>query len=150
VPALFVLLSDSFTFCLFNFPSYCSIIEREAYFDCISTRHLWRIKIQFGILQDKYPMPFFNKKPQAADANTATAVGSNNASASEKPGLKGLMSRRNRQPVQPTQEQAAYGHDNLNRRPTFGQWLKGTIVDIITMVIMGVIGLGVSVAFIST
>ncbi|KAM0691073.1 hypothetical protein Q7P36_009844 [Cladosporium allicinum] len=89
-------------------------------------------------------MPFFNKKPQAADANTATAVGNNNnAPGTEKSGLKGLMSRRNREPAQPTQEQAAYGHDNLNRRPTFGQWLKGTIVDIITMVIMGVIGLGV-------
>jgi diacylglycerol diphosphate phosphatase/phosphatidate phosphatase len=96
-------------------------------------------------------MPFFNKKPQAADANTATAVGSNNAPASEKPGLKGLMSRRSRQPAQPTtQERAACGHDNLNRRPTFGQWLKGTIVDIITMVIMGVIGLGVSIVFTST
>jgi diacylglycerol diphosphate phosphatase/phosphatidate phosphatase len=91
-------------------------------------------------------MPFFNKKPQAADANTATAMGNNGAPATEKSGLKGLMSRRNRQPAPPTQEQVAYGHDNLNRRPKFGQWLKGTIVDIITMVIMGVIGLGVSTA----
>lgn len=28
-------------------------------------------------------------------------------------------------------------------RPTFGQWLKYTWLDIVTMVIMGVIGLGV-------
>ena len=31
----------------------------------------------------------------------------------------------------------------LNRRPTFGQWLKVTWLDILTMVILGVIGLGV-------
>ena len=33
------------------------------------------------------------------------------------------------------------GH--LNRRPSFGQWLKATWLDLITMVCMGVIGLGV-------
>lgn len=31
-----------------------------------------------------------------------------------------------------------------SRRPTFGQWLKCTWLDILTMVIMGAIGLGVS------
>jgi hypothetical protein len=34
--------------------------------------------------------------------------------------------------------------DTLNSRPTFGQWAKGTWVDIMTMVIFGAIGLGVS------
>jgi hypothetical protein len=29
-------------------------------------------------------------------------------------------------------------------RPSFGQWLKVTWLDIVTMVIMGVLGLGVS------
>ena len=125
-----------------------SFIQKEAYLDRISIHHPLR---EHASSQDIFTpranqMPFFNKKPQAADANTATAVGNNNnAPATEKSGLKGLMSRRNREPAQPTQDQAAYGHDNLNRRPTFGQWLKGTIVDIITMVIMGVIGLGVCI-----
>lgn len=88
-------------------------------------------------------MPFFNRKPQAADANTATSVGGNNAPTTEKTGLKGLLYRRTRAPAQ---ERAAYDNENLNARPRFGQWLKGTIFDIITMVIMGIIGLGVSCA----
>jgi diacylglycerol diphosphate phosphatase/phosphatidate phosphatase len=29
-------------------------------------------------------------------------------------------------------------------RPTFGQWLKYTLLDLITMLVMGMIGLGVS------
>jgi hypothetical protein len=85
-------------------------------------------------------MPFFNKKPQAADADTTAAVGASNAPASEK---KGLFSRRTQTRAG---ERAAYGNENLNARPRFGQWLKGTIFDIITLVIMGVIGLGVSCA----
>ncbi|GAB7326957.1 hypothetical protein MBLNU13_g10912t1 [Cladosporium sp. NU13] len=85
-------------------------------------------------------MPLFNRKPQAADANTATAVGTTNPPATEKTGLKGLLSKRDRTPAQ---ERAADSYDKLNARPRFGQWLKGTIFDIITMVIMGVIGLGV-------
>ncbi|CZR57595.1 related to diacylglycerol pyrophosphate phosphatase DPP1 [Phialocephala subalpina] len=32
---------------------------------------------------------------------------------------------------------------NMNTRPSFGQWLKVTWLDLITMVIMGIIGLGV-------
>jgi diacylglycerol diphosphate phosphatase/phosphatidate phosphatase len=31
----------------------------------------------------------------------------------------------------------------MDRRPTFGQWLKATWLDILTMAIMGIIGLGV-------
>jgi hypothetical protein len=69
-------------------------------------------------------MPLFNRKPQAADANTATAVGGSNAPSTEKTGLKGLLSRRAQTP---TQERAAYDYDNLNARPRFGQWLKGTV-----------------------
>jgi hypothetical protein len=70
-------------------------------------------------------MPLFNRKPQAADANTATAVGSSDPPATEKKtGLKGLLSKR---PQTPAQERAAYDYDNLNARPRFGQWLKGTV-----------------------
>lgn len=32
----------------------------------------------------------------------------------------------------------------MHTRPTFGQWLKFTWLDILTMVAMGAIGLGVS------
>jgi hypothetical protein len=32
----------------------------------------------------------------------------------------------------------------LNSRPTFGQWIKGTWLDILTMAALGAIGLGVS------
>lgn len=89
-------------------------------------------------------MPFFNRKTQPADANTATATGSTNTPTTEKPGLKGLLSRRGRQA---SRERALYGHEQLNARPKFGQWLKGTIFDILTMIIMGAIGLGVSAIF---
>ena len=74
-------------------------------------------------------MPLFNRKPQAADANTATAVGTGDSPATEKIGLKGLLSKRNRTPAQ---ERAAYGYDNLNARPRFGQWLKGIVFLIVT------------------
>ena len=33
---------------------------------------------------------------------------------------------------------------SMATRPSFGQWLKVTWLDIVTMVIMGVLGLGVS------
>ena len=69
-------------------------------------------------------MLLFNRKPQAADANTATAVVGSNAPTTEKTGLKGLLSKRAHTPAQ---ERAAYGYDNLNARPRFGQWLKGTV-----------------------
>ncbi|KZL63788.1 PAP2 superfamily protein [Colletotrichum tofieldiae] len=34
----------------------------------------------------------------------------------------------------------------MSRRPSFGQWLKGTLLDIITMICMGAIGLGIYMA----
>lgn len=37
------------------------------------------------------------------------------------------------------------GSGHLNSRPPFGQWLKATWLDILTMIIMGAIGLGVSI-----
>lgn len=33
---------------------------------------------------------------------------------------------------------------SMSSRPSFGQWLKHTWLDIVTMIIMGAIGLGVS------
>ncbi|KAJ9497788.1 hypothetical protein H2202_006821 [Exophiala xenobiotica] len=73
----------------------------------------------------------------------------------------GLFGRRNKNtPVAPTnggQEKRGqrWGSDrtrrpmfdmdsgNFNRRPSFGQWLKFTWVDILTMIAMGAVGLGV-------
>lgn len=37
----------------------------------------------------------------------------------------------------------------MHSRPTFGQWLKHTLLDILTMIAMGAIGLGVSSTFLS-
>jgi diacylglycerol diphosphate phosphatase/phosphatidate phosphatase len=36
---------------------------------------------------------------------------------------------------------------SMMKRPSFGQWLKYTWLDLLTMVIMGAIGLGVSYSF---
>lgn len=70
-------------------------------------------------------MPLFNRKPQAADANTATALGTSDSPATEKKtGLIGLLSKR---PQTLAKERAAHGFDNLDARPRFGQWLKGTV-----------------------
>lgn len=79
-------------------------------------------------------MKFFNRRSQPADANTSTAVG---------------MEKHNRNTIMPRKERkgkhrADYGDGTLNKRPKFGQWLKVTWPDILTMVVMGVIGLGVS------
>jgi diacylglycerol diphosphate phosphatase/phosphatidate phosphatase len=48
-------------------------------------------------------------------------------------------------------ESSAHQHErketlimNMSTRPTFSQWLKVTWLDIVTMAVMGIIGLGVS------
>lgn len=52
--------------------------------------------------------------------------------------------------AEPTTRTSRKTHGNstpyysMATRPSFGQWLKYTWLDILTMVIMGVIGLGVS------
>jgi diacylglycerol diphosphate phosphatase / phosphatidate phosphatase len=40
-------------------------------------------------------------------------------------------------------EKAHYSQDFYGRRPPFGQWLKATALDLITMVCMGLLGLGI-------
>jgi len=74
----------------------------------------------------------------SVDANAAAA-----APVTDKHGRQGIMSRRDR-----GHHAAAAGYDSsaLHRRPTFGQWLKGTWLDIVTMICMGAIGLGVYMA----
>ncbi|KAF2473080.1 PAP2-domain-containing protein [Lindgomyces ingoldianus] len=79
-------------------------------------------------------MGFFNRRSTPVDANTATATGIPH----EKPGI---FSRR-RHDAAP----AASGTPAWNSRPTFGQWVKATALDIVTMAVMGAIGLGVYMA----
>ncbi|KAJ4349796.1 uncharacterized protein N0V89_008414 [Didymosphaeria variabile] len=80
-------------------------------------------------------MGFFNRRTAAADPNTTAATGTHE----KKPGI---FSKRN--------HGAAATHHNgtpaWNTRPTFGQWIKATALDIITMAAMGAIGLGVYMA----
>ncbi|WYZ38228.1 hypothetical protein EsH8_III_000142 [Colletotrichum jinshuiense] len=70
-------------------------------------------------------MGLFNKRREAAPAPGHTAGHHN-----------GGVSKR-RQPAEPY---------TMSRRPSFGQWLKGTLLDIITMICMGAIGLGIYMA----
>ena len=80
-------------------------------------------------------MKFFNRRTASADGNTATAAGT------EKHNRNTIMSRKERKSRGKTR--ATYGDGQLNKRPRFGQWLKSTWPDILTMVVMGILGLGV-------
>ncbi len=81
-------------------------------------------------------MPFgFGRRRGGVDA--APANGANGANGTTTTTSRGFMSRFGGR---------SYGSypDALNSRPTFGQWLKGVWVDILTMAVLGAIGLGVS------
>lgn len=79
-------------------------------------------------------MGFFNRRAAPADPNTANSVG--NGHVREKRGRHSIMGKHERR--------ATYGNDTAyNKRPSFGQWLKGTWLDILTMAAMGAIGLGI-------
>jgi hypothetical protein len=56
-----------------------------------------------------------------------------------------LFTRKSRSPTRHT-KQSHYHHEpyTMMSRPTFGQWFRHTILDILTMIAMGAIGLGVS------
>lgn len=80
-------------------------------------------------------MGFFNRRTAAADPNTAAAAGPHEKK-------QGIFSKRNH-------ASAATHHNGTpawNTRPTFGQWIKATALDIVTMAAMGAIGLGVYMA----
>ncbi|KAI9705176.1 MAG: hypothetical protein M1820_005323 [Bogoriella megaspora] len=74
-------------------------------------------------------MNFFKRKQHSAEP-TSTAP-------HEKRGRKGPWTSSQRSTVAPTDD------GSYNKRPPFGQWLKATLLDILTMVVMGVIGLGI-------
>lgn len=73
-------------------------------------------------------MGFFNKKNTAAPADTTTATGTHQRE--KKPGMFANKNQHG-------------GARSWNTRPTFGQWIKATALDIVTMAVMGAIGLGV-------
>lgn len=83
-------------------------------------------------------MGFFNKRGAAADPNTATATGTHE----KKPGI---FSKRNHGAAATTAT-THNGTHAWNTRPTFGQWIKATALDILTMAALGAIGLGVYMA----
>jgi diacylglycerol diphosphate phosphatase/phosphatidate phosphatase len=78
-------------------------------------------------------MGFFNRRPAPAAADTTTATGTHH----EKRG--GIFGRK--EPRTNT-----HGAPSYNSRPTFGQWIKATALDIVTMAAMGAVGLGVYMA----
>jgi diacylglycerol diphosphate phosphatase/phosphatidate phosphatase len=79
-------------------------------------------------------MGFFNRRQQApVAADTTTATGTHH----EKKG--GMFGRKE-------PRMTSHGSPSWNSRPTFGQWIKATALDIVTMAVMGAIGLGVYMA----
>ena len=60
----------------------------------------------------------------------------------------GIFSRTPRAPGEhvTTRHNERRSHESYSmaRRPTFGQWVKGTWLDVLTMAAMGALGLGVS------
>jgi diacylglycerol diphosphate phosphatase / phosphatidate phosphatase len=88
-------------------------------------------------------MRLFNRRTRPVGANTATSMDpidtpttaptGGNGATREKTGFIGMLHGRHNGTYPETR----------NSRPTFGQWIKQTWIDIITMVILGAIGLGV-------
>ncbi|KAF2136330.1 uncharacterized protein K452DRAFT_362590 [Aplosporella prunicola CBS 121167] len=74
-------------------------------------------------------MGLFSRNTRPADANTAHSTGS--------------TAPANGHHAEKTGRHHTYGDGSFNRRPPFGQWLKTTWLDILTMAVMGAIGLGV-------
>jgi len=86
-------------------------------------------------------MGLFTRRERPIDANTATATGTTH-SPRETTGRRGIMGHHEKHPHSATNG----GGAAWNTRPTFGQWFKATFLDILTMIIMGAIGLGVYMA----
>lgn len=78
-------------------------------------------------------MGFFNRRQAPVAADTTTATGAHH----EKKG--GIFGRKE-------PRMTSHGSRSWNSRPTFGQWIKATALDIVTMAVMGAIGLGVYMA----
>lgn len=77
-------------------------------------------------------MKFFSRRPATGTiADTTTATGHGHHTREKKPGI---FARKH------------HGTNSWNTRPTFGSWIKATALDIVTMAVMGAIGLGVYMA----
>jgi len=61
----------------------------------------------------------------------------------------GFFNRRARDGAVPAKHEKRHhgGAQNMSMAPSFGQWLKAVWLDILTMVILGAIGLGVSLSW---
>jgi diacylglycerol diphosphate phosphatase/phosphatidate phosphatase len=79
-------------------------------------------------------MGFFNRRTAPAAADTTTATGTHHQE--KKAGMFGRKEPK----------MTSHGSPSHNSRPTFGQWIKATALDIITMAAMGAVGLGVYMA----
>jgi hypothetical protein len=75
-------------------------------------------------------MGLFRKREHAETANAGAATSSRG----------GIFSRKHGKRSDRVHDE----HYSMSTRPTFGQWLKRTVLDIVTMAVMGAIGLGVS------
>lgn len=80
-------------------------------------------------------MGLFNKRPRQQPGTTATTTGTN--------GTKGGFFGR-RSGNKAAKKDRVSQQYSMAKRPSFGQWLKYTWLDIATMAAMGIIGLGVS------
>lgn len=87
-------------------------------------------------------MGFFNRRTAPADPKTTTSTGTTR----EKHSRRTVMSSNDRRHKR-TRSDAAYGDNSLNTRPKFGQWAKQTWPDVLTMIVMGVVGLGVCATY---
>lgn len=83
-------------------------------------------------------MPFFNRRTAPADANTSSSV----TGTREKHSRGNIMSSMDRR-HKDKHTNTSYGTNAMYKRPSFGRWIKATGLDIVTMIIMGAIGLGV-------
>lgn len=75
-------------------------------------------------------MGFFNRRSAAADPETAAATGTHEKK-------QGIFAKRGHSAAAATTHN---GTPAWNTRPTFGQWIKATALDIVTMAAMGAIG----------
>jgi len=80
-------------------------------------------------------MGLFNKRTHAERAHAEPAAAGTGTAATSR---GGIFSRKHGH-----KSHGAHEHYSMSTRPTFGEWLKRTALDIVTMAIMGAIGLGV-------
>ncbi|KAK5138493.1 hypothetical protein LTR08_000079 [Meristemomyces frigidus] len=85
-------------------------------------------------------MGLFARRTRPADLNTA-AVGGNASNNDIEMRQPNKISRRERR--QHDNSELVHNNDTVNSRPSFGQWIKVTWPDILTMIAMGLIALGI-------